>query len=79
MHRLPTNVWQDEEHLGHLAMRFRGTRQDDERKRIAVEYADTVDRLIQSGSWAEIPTFEDQLPDDWMPQAFYDHWSIRRG
>lgn len=60
------------ERLGQLAMSFRGTRRDDERRAIANEYFQAVERLIQSGNWQEVPSLEDQLPDDWMPQAFYD-------
>jgi hypothetical protein len=33
-----------------------------------------VDRLIQSGRRAEAPSFEDRLPDEWMPKAFADYW-----
>jgi hypothetical protein len=56
-------------------MQFRGTRENDERRTIATEYADTVERLVKSGGWHEMPPPEDQLPDDWMPQAFFAYWS----
>lgn len=69
MHQLPTDVWQEEERLGKLAMEFRGANRDDERASIAAQYAATVDRLIKSGAWQEIQTFEDQLPNAWMPDA----------
>jgi hypothetical protein len=69
----------DEECLGALAMQFRGTRRDSERDDIAREYTRTVHRLIQSGHWHEMPAPEDQLPDDWMPSAFFDYWLGRPG
>lgn len=65
----------DEEHLGGLAMRFRGTRSDADRQAIARDYADTVKRLVDGGNWHEMPAPEDQLPDVWMPQTFFDYWS----
>ena len=77
MSAIPACVAQDAERLGLLAMRFRGTRDDAVRRKITVEYAEAVERLIKSGCWQEMPAFEDQLPDDWMPQAFFDFW-LRR-
>jgi hypothetical protein len=71
------SVARDAEALGLLAMRFRGTRRDAERRDIASDYSRTVDRLIHSGRWQEMPALEDQLPDDWMPQAFIDYWLHR--
>jgi hypothetical protein len=62
--------------LGILAMRFRGTRDEEERNAIAQEYAATVARLIERGKWKVMPTFENQLPDDRMPGAFFDYWGI---
>lgn len=79
MHPLPPNTTQDEERLGELAMKFRGTRHDLDRQGIARDYSEIVDRLIQSGRWQEMPAPEDQLPDDWMPQAFFDYWSQTQG
>jgi hypothetical protein len=64
----------DVERLGVLAMKFRGTRRDAERRDIATDYSQTVERLIRSGGWNEMPALEDQLPDDWMPKAFFDYW-----
>jgi hypothetical protein len=61
--------------LGALAMRFRRTRDEAARREIADEYAREVRRLIESGVWAEAPAFEDQLPDEWMPEAFFAYWS----
>jgi len=55
-------------------MKFRGTRCDAEREEIARDYSQAVDRLIGSKCWNEMPGPEDQLPDDWMPQAFFDYW-----
>jgi hypothetical protein len=78
MSSIPPNVMQDEARLGALAMRFRGTRRDAEREAIAKEYCETVQRLIQSGQWEEMPPHEDQLPDERMPPAFFDYWSIHQ-
>jgi hypothetical protein len=75
MNPIPPNVAQDEERLGQLAMKFRGTRRQAERQDIAKDYSQTVERLIHSGSWHEMPPPEDQLPDDWMPPAFFEYWS----
>jgi hypothetical protein len=72
---IPPNVGQDEERLGVLAMRFRGTRHDAERRDLAKDYSDTVERLIRGGRWHEMPPPEDQLPDGWMPPAFFEYWS----
>ena len=74
MNSIPPSVAQDEERLGGLAMRFRGTRVEAERRDIAEDYSQTVERLIHSGRWHEVPPPEDQLPDDWMPKAFFDYW-----
>jgi hypothetical protein len=64
----------DEVRLGQLAMKFRSTRRKLERQGLADEYAETVARLIESGTWEEMPAPEDQLPDDWMPKAFFAYW-----
>ena len=61
-------------HLGVLAMRFRRTRDETVRRAIAAEYAREVQRLIETGIWTEAPAFEDQLPDEWMPEAFFAYW-----
>jgi len=79
MNSIPPNVAQDEERLGGLAMKFRGTRREAERRAIAEEYSQTVGRLIHSGRWHEMPPPEDQLPDDWMPAAFFEYWSRPQG
>jgi hypothetical protein len=68
----------DEKHLGELAMRFRGTRQPAERQAIANDYSRTVERLIRSGGWQEMPPPDDQLPDAAMPKAFFDYWMQRQ-
>jgi hypothetical protein len=78
MNPIPPNLAQDEERLGRLAMSFRGTRHDAERRDIAKEYSQTVERLIHSGSWHEMPPPEDQLPDDWMPTTFFEYWSCQQ-
>jgi hypothetical protein len=62
--------------LGVLAMKFRSTRDGSERAAIAQSHATAVNRLIGSGKWREIPSLEDQLPDDWMPAVFFDFWSL---
>ena len=60
--------------LGVLAMRFRRTRDETSRRAIATEYAQEVQRLIETGDWSEAPAFEDQLPLEWMPEAFFAYW-----
>ncbi len=60
--------------LGVLAMRFRRTRDEAARRAIAAEYAREVRRLIETGDWSETPAFEDQLPDEWIPEAFFAYW-----
>lgn len=72
------NMPRDEDRLGQLAMKFRGTRRDAERQAIADDYSQTVQRLIQRGGWHEMPAPEDQLPALWMPKAFFAYWSRRR-
>ncbi|HTU90968.1 MAG TPA: hypothetical protein VMF69_12895 [Gemmataceae bacterium] len=74
MNSIPTGASQDAKRLSILAMKFRGTRSDEERREIATDYSQTVERLIQSGVWHEMPAPEDQLPDAWMPRAFFDYW-----
>ena len=69
------NVARDEGRVGGLAMQFRGSRREEERRGIAKDYGETVERLIHSGRRHEMPLPEDQLPDDWMPQAFFAYWS----
>lgn len=75
MKSLPPTSADDEQHLGRLAIKFRRTRRDPERREIAQEYSRTVARLIDSGRWDELPPPEDQLPDDWMPPEFFEYWS----
>ena len=65
-----------ETQLGLLAMRFRGTRDETERDEAATAYGRVVDQLIASGKWEEMPSFEDMLPDERMPEAFFKFWSI---
>jgi hypothetical protein len=60
--------------LGALAMRFRSARSEPERRQISDDYAKIVEILIQSSVWDEMPASEDQLPDDYMPQTFFDYW-----
>lgn len=70
----PTSLGPNTHRLGSLAMQFRGTRDETVRRGISAEYARTVEALIRSGDWMEMPPFEDQLPDEWMPAAFYSYW-----
>jgi hypothetical protein len=65
-----------ETQLGLLAMRFRGTRDESARDKVAAEYGDVVERLIAGGRWKVMPAFEDMLPDERMPKAFFRYWSI---
>jgi len=60
--------------LAQLAGRFRSTRDEAERQAIAKEHAAEVDRLIRRGGWEECPGLDETLPDDCMPQAFFDYW-----
>jgi hypothetical protein len=53
---------------------FRRTRDETARRAIAAEYAQEVQRLIETGDWSEAPAFEDQLPLEWMPEAFFAYW-----
>jgi hypothetical protein len=66
-------IFEDSDLLGLLAAEYRGTRDKSERVRISAEYAVVVDRLIKSGTWTEMPSSEDMLPDEDMPQAFWDY------
>ena len=43
--------------LGLLAMRFRSTRDESERDKVAADYKCVVEKLIASGKWDEMPTF----------------------
>ena len=65
-----------ETQLGLLAMRFRSTRDECERDKAATEYEQVVQKLIASGKWNAMPSFEDMLPDERMPNAFYKFWSL---
>ena len=75
MHIDQPNQTDDYERLGDLAMEFRGANVMAERQKIAAIYAETVDRLIESGQWHELPAPEDQLPEAWMPRSFFEYWS----
>src|SRR5437879_5071690 len=65
-----------ETQLGLLAMQFRGTKDEARRNESAANYAHVVLRLIESGKWKEMPSFEDMLPSERMPEAFFVFWSI---
>jgi len=62
--------------LGILAMQFRGTRDEAERTSIAQAYSRAVAELIAGKKWRRIPPLEDQLPDEWMPENFFEYWSL---
>jgi hypothetical protein len=62
--------------LGILAMQFRGTRDEAERTSIAKAYSEAVAQLIASKKWWWLPPLEDQLPDEWMPERFFEYWSL---
>jgi hypothetical protein len=57
-------------------MRFRSTRDASERDKVTAQYRHVVEDLIASGKWKEMPTFEDMLPDERMPEGFFRFWSI---
>lgn len=68
MHRMWRRELMDE--LGRLAMAFRGTRDPEERQRIAKEYAAAWDGEMLNSDEYLAP--EDQLPDELMPKARVD-------
>jgi hypothetical protein len=68
-------IAQYEDMLGRLAMQYRRTADCANRRKIAQQYSDVVDQLIQSGTWQESPPPEDQLPHADMPPAYYRYWS----
>jgi hypothetical protein len=73
----PRPTLDPEKQLRILAREFRGTSDDRERDEIAQKYADAVTDLIKSGTWNRIPPLEDQLPDERMPDRFFQHWSLQ--
>ena len=61
-----------------LAREFRGTKDERERASTASKYAEAVMRLTNSKkTWRTTPTLKDRLPDKWMPEAFFEYWSLR--
>lgn len=66
---------EDSARLGWLAFRFRGAHYEIERRDIADDYAETVERLIASRSWIDHPGPDEELPEDWMPDAYAAYWS----
>jgi hypothetical protein len=60
-----------------LAREFRATRDEDEQSVLAGKYAQAVHQLIESKKWKRIPVLEGQLPDEWMPEEFFEYWSLR--
>jgi hypothetical protein len=67
-------IAQYEDMLGRLAMQYRRTSDCATRKKIAQQYSNVVDQLIQSGAWQESPPPEDQLPYVDMPASYYLYW-----
>lgn len=63
-----------EHRLGELAMAFRGTDDCRQREKIKQDYAATIDALIQTNNWEDMPAPEDMLPDDCMPPDFMRYW-----
>lgn len=74
----PHGIDRAEDRLGQLAMQFRSAGNEDERRAIAENYAQTVQHLIQTDLWDEMPAFEDQLPEAYMPPTFRDYWLHRK-
>jgi hypothetical protein len=66
-----------QQELGKLALKFRGSRSAAEEQEIARQYEQTVEKLVRSGTWDEVPGPEDQLPENLMPNAFFDYWKKR--
>jgi hypothetical protein len=54
---------------GRLAFIYRGTKDPEERRKIAEQYADAFREEFDPNDW---PAMEDQLPDEDMPQEFFD-------
>jgi hypothetical protein len=67
-------IAQYEDMLGRLAMQYRRTADCANRKKIAQQYSNVVDQLIQSGAWQESPPPEDQFPYADMPTSYYLYW-----
>lgn len=63
--------------LGMIAFKYRGTRNVDERREFAKQYAEHVEILVKTGKWHEVLAPEDQLPDCDMPEAYFKHWGLR--
>ena len=74
---MKTKKFPPEKLLSVLAMKFRGATDDSDRISIAQEYSDVVEQLVAAKKWRLIPPLEDQLPDEWMPEQFFKHWSLR--
>jgi len=62
-----------EQKLGRLAMQFRRCRDAEQRKKIVDQYAEAVQGLIDTNCWDRVPPPEDQLPDEFMPQNFFEY------
>ena len=72
--------WQLDPALWELTHNPWGILQTVSRDQIARAMADpafrsSVERLLQGKrDWSEAPAFEDMLPDEWMPRAFFAYW-----
>lgn len=62
--------------LGVFASEFRYANNEKKRRDIAELYSHAVNWLIATGRWKEIPPLEDQLPREYMPEKFFQHWSV---
>jgi hypothetical protein len=61
-----------DEELGILAMEFRGTMDDEQRRVIAGKYERILNQLLSGKRRREMPPLESQLPDEWMPKTFFE-------
>lgn len=68
----------DEDMLGLLAMKFRGSHNINEKNEAVRDYEQAVNRLVNSGKWKEMPALEDMLPHNLMPQIFFQYWGLRK-
>ena len=66
-----------EQKLGRLALEFRRSRDTETRQSIVDQYEKAVKDLISTGTWDRVPPPEDQLPDEVMPQTFFEYWDNR--
>lgn len=65
-----------EQELALLAMEFRGNKDEESRKSVTAKYAKVVSQLVKSGKWKYMPTMEEQLPDEYLPDEFFTYWEL---